>query len=89
MPPPLRQFLWEIFEGGTRAVAVVIVHTIVVSVIIGCAFLVEQFILWLWKGHEPAILGVHMSELVLGADILLLCAFLGTASYRAIQAFWR
>jgi hypothetical protein len=88
-PMPLRQFLAETLEAAVRAVTMVILHTIVVSVIIGCAFLVEQFILLLWRGHEPAIMGVHMSEIVLGADIFLLFAFLVTASIRAILAFWR
>lgn len=90
MPPvPLGQFLWQTFEGGLRAVAVVIVHTIVVSVMIGSAFLVEHFILLLWKGHEPAILNVRISEIVLGFDVFLLLAFLVIASFRAILVFWR
>ena len=85
---PLRQFLWETFDGGLRAIAVVIIHAIVVSVMIGSAFLVEQFIQLLWKGHEPAVLNVHISQIVLGFDVFLLFAFLVIALIRAIQAFW-
>jgi hypothetical protein len=85
----LREFLEETRNAGVRAIAMVVVHTIVVAAIIICAFLLEQLILLLWKGHEPAVLGVHISEIVLGADICLLIAFLGIASFRAIQAFWR
>jgi len=87
--PPLRQFLWDLFDDGVRAATVVIVHTIVLFVLIGSAFLVERFIQLLWNGREPAILKVSISQIVLGFDIFLLIAFLGIALFRAVRAFWR
>lgn len=86
---PLGQFIWESIDGLIRAVLVVIVHTIVLFALIGSAFLVEKFIQWLWNGHEPALLGVSISQIVLGFDVFLLIGFLGIALFRAIQAFWR
>ena len=80
---PIPSYLAEQLDSTARAVTLVVFHTIVVAVIIVCAFLIEKLILGLWAGHEPAIYGVHMSEIVLTADIGLLFAFLATASIKA------
>jgi hypothetical protein len=79
----------ETIEAAGLAVTMVVSHTVVVSIIIGCTFLVEQYILWLWNGREPSVVGVPISEVVLGADFVILIAYLTTASIRAALAFWR
>jgi hypothetical protein len=79
----------ETIASAGLAVTVVVSHTVVVAVIIGCTYLIESLILWLWNGEGPTVVGVPMSQVVLGADFAVLIAYLCTASFRAALAFWR
>jgi hypothetical protein len=76
-------------EDALRAIVIVVTHTVVLFVLLGCIKLMELYLLWLWNEREPAIVGVPISQVVMGSDIAVLLTFLGTATFKAARAFWR